>query len=64
LIGKLAALAACGVIALLIWNPWGRGIGASEAFAAAIANVERSHTFACRQIVTQVDKDGMKDTHE
>jgi outer membrane lipoprotein-sorting protein len=64
LLGKLAAVAACAVLALLLWNPWGRGIGAGEAFAAAIANVERSHTFACRQIVTQVDENGEKSVRE
>jgi len=64
LIGKVVAIAACIVVGLLIWNPWGRGIGASEAFAAAIANVERSHTFACRQFVTQVEKDGQKSVRE
>ena len=53
LLGKLVALAACAVVALLIWSPWGNGIGASEAFAAAIAKVESAGTFACRQVVTE-----------
>lgn len=64
LIGRFALVAACSAVALLIWSPWGGGIGASEAFAAAIANVERSHTFACRQIVTEVGSDGVKEMRE
>jgi outer membrane lipoprotein-sorting protein len=63
LLGKLAAVAACAVVALLIWNPWGNTIGASEAFAAAIAKVEAAGTFACRQVSTQI-VDGQKVPHE
>jgi outer membrane lipoprotein-sorting protein len=41
-----------------VWSPWGGGgIGAQQAFAAAIAQVEAAGTFACRQIVTEM-KDG------
>lgn len=54
LIGRLIALAACAAIALLVWSPWGNGVGASEAFAAAIANVQQARTFACRQISTRI----------
>jgi len=54
LLAKCVAVAACAVVALLIWNPWGRGIGATEAFAAAIAKVESAGTFACRQVNTRI----------
>ena len=64
LLARFAALAACAVVALLIWNPWGRGIGATEAFAQAIANVQRASTFSCRQIVTDFDADGKEQTRE
>lgn len=57
-LGRLAAVAACAAVAMLAWGPWGRGIGPTEAFAAAIAQVEQAHTFACRQIVTQLGADG------
>jgi outer membrane lipoprotein-sorting protein len=63
LIGRVVAVAACVAIGLVIWNPWGRGVGASEAFAAAIANVERASTFACRQIVTEM-QDGQPEVRE
>lgn len=61
---KLVAVAACIVIGLIIWNPSGRGIGATEAFAQAIANVEQASTFACRQIVTEIDADGKQQVRE
>lgn len=64
-LGRLAAIAACAIVALLVWNPWGGGgIGASEAFAAAIAQVESAGTFACRQIVTSIDEDGQEQVRE
>jgi len=64
ILSRVAAVAACAVVALLIWNPWGRGIGATEAFAQAIANVERARTFSCRQIVTDLDADGKTQVRE
>lgn len=57
-VARLVGAAACILVVVLIWSPWGgNGIGASEAFAAAIANVQSAGTFACRQIVTEM-KDG------
>jgi outer membrane lipoprotein-sorting protein len=61
---KLVAVAACVVIGLMIWNPSGRGIGASEAFAQAIANVQNASTFSCRQIVTELGPDGKEQVRE
>ena len=63
-LAKLAAVAACVVVGLILWNPWGRGIGATEAFAQAIANVEQASTFSCRQIVTQLGADGKEQVEE
>ena len=64
LIAKFIGVAACGLVGLLIWSPWGGGIGAQQAFAAAIAHVEAAGTFACRQIVITVDKDGQEQVRE
>ena len=64
-LARFAAIAACAVVALLVWSPWGGGgIGAQQAFAAAIAKVEAAGTFACRQIVTEVGADGEPEVHE
>ena len=58
-LGKFAAaVAACAAIAVLAWGPWGRGIGATEVFAAAIGQVQQARTFTCRQIVTQAGAGG------
>ena len=66
-VGKFLALAACAVIALALWNTFGsrdRMLGADAAFAAAIENVAKAKTFAARQIVTDVDENGRRETHE
>ena len=63
-LARFAALAACLLVAAIIWSLWDRGPGAQEAFAAAIANVERAGTFACRQIVTQVNDEGKEEVSE
>src|SRR5688500_12165058 len=63
-LSKLLALAACVLVALLIWSPWTRGIGATEAFAAAIANVAKARTFSCKQVVTEIGDDGKPQTRE
>jgi outer membrane lipoprotein-sorting protein len=52
-IGRLAAIAACAVIGTVLWGVWGGnggGLGAQQAFAAAIANVEKARTFSARKI--------------
>ena len=66
-IGRLAAVAACAVGATILWGVFaggnGGGLGAQQAFAAAIANVERARTFSARQIHRYVE-DGREQVRE
>jgi outer membrane lipoprotein-sorting protein len=50
MIVRVAAIAACAVIATLLWSTRGGGIGAQEAFAAAIEKVDKARTFSARTI--------------
>lgn len=64
LVRRIGAVAACLLIALFIWSPWSsHGLGAQQAFAAAIAKVESAGTFACRQISTHLNDNNEVETH-
>jgi outer membrane lipoprotein-sorting protein len=57
--GRVAAMAACAAIVLALWSTRGGGpLGAAEAFAAAIANVDKAKTFSAQATSRSFDKDG------
>jgi outer membrane lipoprotein-sorting protein len=65
LLARIVAVAACALVALLVWSPWsGRRPVAGEAFAAAIAGIDRARTFSCRQVVTDVGENGRTTVHQ
>ena len=59
-----AALAACLIVAFALTRLPGGGDRASEAFAAAIDQVAKAHTFSCRQISQEMGNDGKLQIHE
>ena len=69
MLGRIAAIAACVTAGVVLWALLGGngggagGLGPREAFAAAIANVERARTFSARGIVVSID-DGKRHVRE